>query len=90
MKLPPQFEGASCHGIDTEMFFPEDKGGYSAENYMAKKICKSCICVEDCLTYALHYKVLGVWGGTTSYERDVLRKRLNIIGQPLTNEREIA
>jgi len=91
MKMPPQFEGASCHGIDTEMFFPMDgKGGYSAENLMAKRVCKTCICVQDCLTYALHYKVLGIWGGTTMEEREVLRKKLNIIGKPITNERHIA
>jgi len=91
MKKPPQFEGASCHGIDTDMFFPRDiKGGYSSENRIAKRVCLSCRCIEDCLTYALHYKVLGIWGGTTMEERDKLRKKLNIVGQPITNERHIA
>jgi WhiB family redox-sensing transcriptional regulator len=73
------------------MFFPEDnKGGYSLENQQAKKICRNCVCVEECLTYALHFKVQGVWGGTTMNERDVLRKKLHITGQPITNERHIA
>jgi WhiB family redox-sensing transcriptional regulator len=89
MKMPWNFEGASCWGIDTEMFFAEDKP-MTLENYQAKKICKSCIVVEDCLTYALHYKVIGIWGGTTMNERDRLRKKLNIIAKPITNERHIA
>lgn len=91
MKRPLEFDGANCNGIDTEMFFPnENGGGYSSENRLAKKICVSCICIKDCLTYALHYKVLGIWGGTTMEEREQLRKKLNIKGQPVTKERHIA
>ena len=87
--MPWQFEGASCWGIDTELFFPIDRA-LSEENYKARKICKSCVVVEECLTYALHYKVVGIWGGTTLNERDTLRKKLNIIAKPITNERYIA
>jgi hypothetical protein len=71
------------------MFFAEEKP-LTAENLLAKKICKQCVVVEDCLTYALHYKVIGIWGGTTMNERDRLRKKLNIIAKPITNERHIA
>jgi hypothetical protein len=31
--------------------------------------------------------VLGIWGGTTLKQRDAMRKKLNIIGKPIRNER---
>jgi hypothetical protein len=31
--------------------------------------------------------VLGIWGGTTLKQRDGIRKKLNIIAKPMTNER---
>jgi hypothetical protein len=34
--------------------------------------------------------VLGIWGGTTLRQRDEMRKKLNIIGKPMTNERHVA
>lgn len=86
---PWAFEGASCHGIDTDMFFTDDTP-YTHENQLAKKICKSCPVVKECLTYALHYRVLGIWGGTSMQERDRLRKKLNIIPMPITNERYVS
>lgn len=89
MLKPWNFEGASCWGIDTEMFFPEDRN-YSPENVQAKKVCQSCIYIKECLTYALHYQVLGIWGGTSMMERQALRKKLNIIPRPITNERHTA
>jgi hypothetical protein len=86
MKMPWQFEGASCSGVETDYYFPE-QNKISQENVLAKKICSVCVWQSDCLTYALHYKVLGIWGGTTLKQRDALRKKLNIIGKPMTNER---
>lgn len=84
--MPWQFEGASCWGLDTEMFFP-DKGGSTKQ---IKKICKSCYWTNECLTYSLHYRVQGIWAGTSPDDRDILRKKLNIIAKPVTNERFVA
>ena len=89
LKMPWSFEGASCWGIETDFFFPE-KNTVTEENKKAKMICKGCIVKQDCLTYALHYKVSGIWGGTSSKERDRIRKQLNIIAKPITNERHTA
>ena len=89
MKKPWQFEGASCWGIETDYFFPENQGR-TEENVLAQKICRSCVWQKECLTYALHYRVVGIWGGTTTTQRDNLRKQLNIIAKPITNERHIA
>ena len=88
---PWQFEGASCSGIDTNYFFPSDEnGGTSSEYRLTKRICNGCVWKEECLTYALHYKVTGIWGGTTLNQRDRLRKQLNIIAKPISNERHTA
>lgn len=89
MLMPWQFEGASCWGIDTDLFFPDYKA-YTPENNLAKRVCKSCVVVNECLTYALHYSVMGIWGGTTMDERNRLRKQLNIIPQTLSTERYTA
>lgn len=87
--MPWNFEGASCWGIDTDYFFPQ-ANTITEENRQAKKICSGCIVKQDCLTYALHYKVSGIWGGTSNKERDRIRKKLNIIAKPITNERHTA
>ena len=86
--MPWNFQGASCWGVPTEFFFPEGSS-ITEENRIAKKICNKCVWKEECLTYALHYKVTGIWGGTSLNERDNLRKKLNIIAKPITNERHI-
>lgn len=87
--MPWNFEGASCWGIDTDFFFPENHG-ITEENRVAKKICNSCRWKQECLTYALHYRVLGIWGGTSESERKRMRRKLNIIPKPITNERNVA
>jgi hypothetical protein len=88
--MPWKFEGASCWGIDTDYFFPDENGGTTAEYRIAKTICKKCVWQDECLTYALNYRVLGIWGGTTLNQRDIMRKKLNIIAKPITNERHTA
>jgi len=79
---PWQFEGASCWGIETNFYFPEHHK-VTDENKKVKALCKSCIWQKECLTYALHYSVDGIWGGTTPRERVGIRKKLNIIPIPI-------
>lgn len=79
---PWQFEGASCWGIETDFYFPEDHKT-TEENKKVKELCKSCIWKQECLTYALHYSVVGIWGGTSSKERSRMRTQLNIIPKPV-------
>lgn len=44
----------------------------------AKKICRTCPVIEECLEYAIRHNEDGVWGGTTKRERRALkRKRKN-------------
>jgi hypothetical protein len=79
---PWQFEGATCWGIETDFYFPENHK-VTEENKKVKALCKSCICQKECLTYALHYSVDGIWGGTTPRERSAIRTKLNIIPIPI-------
>lgn len=86
---PWNFDGASCWGIETSYFFPE-KNQITEESKQVKRVCNGCYWKEECLTYALHYKVVGIWGGKSMKERDSIRKQLNIIAKPITNERYVA
>ena len=47
-------------------------------------MCSQCMWKEECLTYALHYSVVGIWGGTNARERQRIRTQLNIIPIPIT------
>lgn len=70
---PWQFR-ALCAQTGPEAFYPE-KGITSKD---AKKICKRCPVVEDCLEAALAVdadKDYGVWGNTTEHQRRKIRKQ---------------
>ncbi|NBR24495.1 MAG: WhiB family transcriptional regulator [Micrococcales bacterium] len=86
MLKPWQFEGAICSQIDTEFYFPE-RNKISEENKKVKAMCNGCAWKKECLTYALHYTVVGIWGGTSARERQKMRKKLNIIPIPITERR---
>jgi hypothetical protein len=45
----------------------------------AKFICSKCSVLEGCLEYSLHFEPLGVWGGKNEVEREVLRRKKNIV-----------
>jgi WhiB family redox-sensing transcriptional regulator len=69
---------AACDDLSLEesdrIFFP-DRGGSVRT---ARLICSCCTVKDDCLAFALERPgeaEFGVWGGTTSEERKVLRKQ---------------
>jgi len=75
----PDLPGAACIGSDPDLFISpdDDLPGTKRSARAAKEICRCC--PEEtrvaCLTYAVtHGPVLGVWAGTTKYERDRLAK----------------
>lgn len=85
---PPR-EG-NCIGHDVRTWFPhadrtnarEFASQYrkAAENTAAaKSICNDCTQLTSCLSYALYHEMFGIWGGTTERERQVLRKKHNIL-----------
>jgi WhiB family redox-sensing transcriptional regulator len=83
----PFFETAKCNNHpDPDWFFDIESG----HGNMQKQFCIGCPVIDKCLDYALHVKVLGVWGGTTPEERKKIREIKNItpamleFGQPDT------
>ena len=79
-KYPP-FDGSQlCAQTDPELWFP------TADNQTgktAKSLCRKCPWKEQCLTYALHHDLTGIWGATTERERRGIRKSLGIRAQPM-------
>ena len=81
----PNFENPPCASTDPEIFFASEiKGASVVSDYRyARKICFSCEFREPCAEYGLHNRVLGVWGGLSEQERDLIRKTRNIKPKPL-------
>jgi WhiB family transcriptional regulator, redox-sensing transcriptional regulator len=68
---------AACYnnGVDPDAFFPYPHRTNS-ENKMAKKICKDCPVINECLEYALeNNEVHGIWGGMSPKERQLLKRK---------------
>lgn len=69
-----------CAHVDPEIFFPapSDRPGIAR----AKAICNTCNFVEECLASAVwEPKLEGIWGGTTSRQRETMRTRLRKMGK---------
>lgn len=78
----PDFDGTQlCREIDPEVWFPENYISNAVKD--AKSICNRCEWQVECLEYALHYNVDGIWGATIPNERRKIRRRRNIIAEPL-------
>lgn len=41
---------------------------------LAIQICRKCPVQSECLSHAMSYLEVGVWGGTTDIERTLMRK----------------
>lgn len=87
-RLKPPTDG-SCVGQDTNIWFPkadDQKSPTYKESYRraransakAIEICNSCARRVQCLDYALHHEMHGIWGGKTEREREILRSRMGI------------
>ena len=62
-----------CRERSPQEFFPSDGVGVE----QARKICAECPVKDECLEYALTYRIdHGVWGGASERERRrILRAR---------------
>lgn len=74
-----KFEGASCAGIDTDVFYPNQDVFSTEELAMVKRVCTECPVMEACLEWALVHERYGVWGGTVPVERQRIRRRHGIM-----------
>jgi hypothetical protein len=72
MSNAPYFDGSQlCLDVDADTFFSE-------KETEAKEICSDCHFIDECLEYALHNDVVGVWGGTDEKERAKIRKESSL------------
>ena len=64
---------AKCRGVTPTEFFPSDGVGVE----FAQRICGNCPVRDECLEYALKFRIEhGVWGGASERERRrILRRR---------------
>lgn len=60
-------------GVDPKLFFPanEDEGAKQEE---AKRLCSACPAQSQCFMKAMEMRYEGIWGGTSTAERQKLRK----------------
>ena len=64
----------NCADVPDVTFFPHDEIGVER----AKRICKGCPVLQQCLEYALvNREEHGVWGGVSEKERRRLQKQRN-------------
>lgn len=70
----------ACSNVDPELFYPQEIEITKTKvvtKYInataAKKICGDCPLKLKCLEYALNNEEIGIWGGTTEYQREELK-----------------
>lgn len=75
-----EFGNTPCSESDPDAFFSTEpaegsmRGFYPMERE-AKAVCAACPYAARCLQYALeHSELSGIWGGTTEYQRRMMRK----------------
>lgn len=65
---------AECRKHDPELMFPELEDRLGKDR--AKKVCRACPVVSQCLERALaEQEGYGVWGGLTERERAAINRR---------------
>ena len=70
---------AACKGKDITLFYPNLPAGQHRKDVeTAKQMCSECEVIEGCLDYSLRYEPLGVWGGKSETEREILRRQRKI------------
>ncbi|NED97217.1 WhiB family transcriptional regulator [Phytoactinopolyspora alkaliphila] len=67
---------AACRGMDTDLFYPEGRGGtLRKREAIAKTVCESCPVAPQCRDAALQTpERFGIWGGLTEGERGWSRR----------------
>ena len=72
-------EESNCRNADSDLFFldPMMRGKEKRNKEQeAKKICKGCPVVQQCLNHALSIpEFFGVWGGMTADQRNVILRK---------------
>lgn len=87
MQLNPDLARCATTKADPDMFFMDDKDepNYSAmKTRLALAICGQCPIEKQCLEFAIKEEMEGVWGGTTTRERNavIFRQRTGYVPRP--------
>lgn len=87
MQLNPDLARCAVVEADPDIFFMDDKDepNYNAmKTEIAKSICHQCPIEKQCLEFAIKEEMEGVWGGTTTKERNVVifRQRTGYVPKP--------
>lgn len=61
-------EEGACRDADPDMFHPDREIGRAAAE--PKSLCSACPVTRQCLAYAIAEGATGIWGNTTTRERD--------------------
>jgi len=69
--FPPIDGSQACLDAESELFFPASEQPEFAAPAIA--LCRRCPFLHECLAYALTHDVQGIWGGTTTPQRDRIR-----------------
>lgn len=77
LERPDWQEKASCRGVPTEIFFPDNPGGQDNVYDRAREFCRQCEVTTQCLAYAMEHEKgqrsrFGMFGGLSPRERGQL------------------
>jgi hypothetical protein len=70
----PWMQESSCNEEDTTVFFPNRYTEATVAKPFA--LCDTCLVKADCLYEAMITDSVGIWGGTTEYQRLMLLSKL--------------
>ena len=67
---------ARCRGTDPDMFFPVKGSNHKIAKL--KAYCEPCPVREQCAEWGIHHEILGVWGGLSGRDRELIRRERGI------------
>ena len=68
----PEWSGNEpCRTMPPELYFPPLGGCIPA---LLLNMCQVCTSYYDCLEWALHHELEGIWAGTTAHQRRAMRR----------------
>jgi WhiB family redox-sensing transcriptional regulator len=75
LTVTPWREAASCLEVTDDVTFFPDKDDIRGIG-KAKAVCSTCPVADECLSWAIESnQTEGIWGGHTSRERRMIRRR---------------
>ena len=78
MREPRQYEAPLCAQVDAELWFPEKYEGNTRNLRIAKGLCSQCKHKIECAEWGIQHERIGIWGGLTARERQIIRRERNI------------